>query len=541
MYRQMITPKQRVFIFEDKLMSNEVEPKARSISSVLAMFDIVIPEIEIENIVLDSRDVNQASLFIAHKGTQESGRKYVLDAIDNGAKLALIDTDNPKQHGEVKETNAALIISFFDLESNIGSICNEFYRNVSSKLQCIATTGTNGKTSVAHICAQLSAICHEDAATIGTMGVGFYTKDKPTEKVADTINTTPDIASLNKFANLVKQRGAKRLCIEASSHGLEQNRLSDFHIDVAAFTNLTQDHLDYHHSLENYAGAKRLLLKQEGLKYLVLNADDQESHYWAQEAAKDMMICLCSVKEQAAEQLVKAYSQRHHHHHYKYCIALNARFTPSGSTFEIDSSWGQASVSLPLIGQFNIANLLTALGALLMQGLSFDLLLEATEKVNGVPGRMEVFESREHGNIIVDYAHTPDALQQALLAARQHAIGKLVVIFGCGGDRDNSKRGHMGSTAERLADEVILTQDNSRNESLETIIADICQGIRNKSKLKIQLTRTTAIKEAYVNSQSDDLILVAGKGHEEYLELNSVREYYNEREYVKQLTMEFRG
>ena len=154
---------------------------------------------------------------------------------------------------------------------------------------------------------------------------------------------------------------------------------------------------------------------------------------------------------------------------------------------------------------------------------------------------MEVFESRTHGNIIVDYAHTPDALEQALLAARQHVIGKLTVVFGCGGDRDNSKRAQMGRIAEKWADEVVLTQDNSRNEQAESIIADIQHGIAEKSKLKIELQRTAAIKHAYQNSHTDDLIVVAGKGHEEYLELNSVREYYNEREYVKQLTMELRG
>jgi UDP-N-acetylmuramoyl-L-alanyl-D-glutamate--2,6-diaminopimelate ligase len=291
--------------------------------------------------------------------------------------------------------------------------------------------------------------------------------------------------------------------------------------------------------LEEYAKAKRLLLKQDGIRYLVLNADDEESHHWVTNAPEHTIICLCSVTQPSPETLIQAYAK--HNHHYKYCIALNLRFTPSGSAFEIESSWGMASISLPLIGQFNIANLLTAFSALLLQGVNFERLVDAVALLEGVPGRMEVFESNEHGNIIVDYAHTPDALKQALIAARQHALGKLTVIFGCGGDRDNSKRSQMGKIAELWADEIILTQDNSRNELPENIIADIKQGIQKKSKLKIQLVRTSAIKQAYLNSHIDDLIVVAGKGHEEYLELNSVREYYNEREYVKQLTMELRG
>lgn len=520
-------------------MSSEFALGTLSVAKVLALFDIVIPNIDVDNIVLDSRDANPGSLFIAHKGTQENGEKYVRDALDKGIKIALVDTEHAQQHGDIEEIDGALIIKFFDLEKHIGSICREFYQNVSSKLKCIATTGTNGKTSVVHICAQLSAFCGEKAGTIGTMGVSYYAKDQSAEKICDTINTSPDIASLNKFAHLLKQKGAARLCIEASSHGLTQNRLSGFQINVASFTNLTQDHLDYHHTFAEYAKAKRLLLKQEGLRHLVLNADDQESHCWVKQVANDIEICLCSIKQASAKELLQAYSQ--HQHDFKYCIAVNTCFSPNGSTFDIDSSWGQASLSLSLIGPFNISNLLNAFSALLMQGLSFDLLVKAIPKIKGVAGRMEVFESKKYANVIVDYAHTPDALQQALLAARQHAIGKLVVIFGCGGNRDNSKRSQMGSAAEAFADEIILTQDNSRNESPDMIVADISKGIHDKSKLKIQLARTIAIKEAYLNSQTDDLILVAGKGHEEYLELNSVREYYNEREYVKQLTVELRG
>jgi UDP-N-acetylmuramoyl-L-alanyl-D-glutamate--2,6-diaminopimelate ligase len=535
----MTKQKQRAFMLEVKQMSNELKLETLSAVKLLALFDIVIPNIEADNIVLDSRDANQGSIFIAHKGSQENGEKYVRDALDKGVKIALVDAEHAQQHGDIEEIDGALIIKFSNLQKHIGLICREFYQNVSSKLNCVATTGTNGKTSVVHICAQLSAICAEQAGTVGTMGVSYYAKGQPAEKICDTINTSPDIASLNKFAHLLQQKGASRLCIEASSHGLQQNRLSGFQINAASFTNLTQDHLDYHLTLAEYAKAKRLLLNQEGLQHLVLNADDQESHCWVKQAANDIQICLCSIKHASAQALLQAYSQ--HQHDYSYCIAVNPCFSPNGSTFDIHSSWGQASVSLALIGPFNISNLLNAFSALLMQGLSFELLVKAIPKIKGVAGRMEVFESKKHANVIVDYAHTPDALEQALLAARQHAIGKLVVIFGCGGNRDNSKRSLMGSAAEAFADEIILTQDNSRNESPDMIVADISQGIRDKSKLKIQLARKIAIKEAYLNSQTDDLILVAGKGHEEYLELNSVREYYNEREYVKQLTVEFRG
>lgn len=516
----------------------------RSIASVLAIFDILIADtdiadIEINNIVLDSREADQGSMFIAHQGTHVSGNTYIQNALENGVKFILVNTDDTEQHGQKECIGHALIVHFYELEKHIGSICSAFHQHVSNRLQCVAITGTNGKTSVAHICAQLSAACGEDAGTIGTMGVAFYTEGKSAVKISDTINTTPDIASMHYLAHLVAHRGGKRLCIEASSHGLHQQRLRGFKVEVAAFTNLTQDHLDYHLSLADYAQAKRLLLKQDGVRYLVLNADDEESHNWIEEAPQHTTICLCAVEQPSSKALLQSYAN--HAQNFTYCIALNPRFTPNGSEFELVTSWGNAAVSLPLIGKFNIANLLTALSALLLQGRSFDQLVNAVSSLAGVPGRMEVFESVKHGNMIVDYAHTPDALKQALLAARQHVIGQLVVIFGCGGDRDNTKRSQMGKVAENLADKIILTQDNSRNELPEDIIADIQQGITKKSKLSIDLERTSAIKHAYLNSHSDDLIVIAGKGHEEYLELNSVREYYNEREYVKQLTMELRG
>jgi UDP-N-acetylmuramoyl-L-alanyl-D-glutamate--2,6-diaminopimelate ligase len=280
-------------------------------------------------------------------------------------------------------------------------------------------------------------------------------------------------------------------------------------------------------------------LKQEGLRSVVLNADDDESLNWGAKLPSHLTVCLCSIKAQNEQALLDKFADCDHH--YKYCIANTPRFTPNGSAFELESSWGNASISLPMIGFFNIANLLSAMSALLLQGLSFDKLVSAIPMLQGVPGRMEVFESRKHANIIVDYAHTPDALEQALVASRPHVLGKLTVVFGCGGDRDSNKRSQMGRVAEKWADHVVLTQDNSRSESPENIIADIMLGMQGKSNLAIELERKEAIKTAYLKSDSDDLVLVAGKGHEEYLELNNVRKYYNEREYVKQLTLELLG
>jgi UDP-N-acetylmuramoyl-L-alanyl-D-glutamate--2,6-diaminopimelate ligase len=498
----------------------------QSIAPILGLHDVFIDDVATAHITLDSRKVESKDIFIAVSGESFDGRQYIDSAILLGASLVIVDTDDIDTHSKVQLNKGVQVVYFYELTKHLGQIVSQYYCDASRKLLGIAVTGTNGKTSVAHLVASLSALIGTKAGTIGTMGVQFFANNNQILKIADTINTTPDVVSAHMFCGLLKNRGAERFCIEASSHGLHQNRLQGLKITTGIFTNLTQDHLDYHETMEKYASAKRRLVAHHGLNSLVINIDDAEGENWLKAAGHQKDICLYSCAEERPQPFDE----------YSYLWANKIRYMHSGCTFSLESSWGKCEINLPLIGNFNIYNVLAALGALIIQGESLDELAEAVSLIRGVPGRMELFESSQHANIIVDYAHTPDALKQALISAKQHTMGSLIVVFGCGGDRDASKRAKMGIIAQKWADITYLTQDNSRSESPIKIINDIKSGMKDGTQIHIEINREDAIKQAYLGSKNGDLIVVAGKGHEEYLELNGVREYYNERDYVNKLT-----
>jgi len=499
-----------------------------NISKILTSFDIHIPTMMTTGMSLDSREVVAGNIFIAIVGHQVDGRTYIDRAIENGAVIVLKDTVVDEEHGQITQRENTLVIAFFELAKQIGQISSEYFGNASYKMHGLAITGTNGKTSIAHICASLSSLIGCEAGSIGTMGVNYYAQPECLKKIAETINTSPDVITTHKLCQQLKTVGAKRFCIEASSHGLHQHRLDGLCINTAIFTNLTLDHLDYHGSMAAYGEAKRLLLKHINLNSMVVNIDDPESTNWLKECPQQVSVCIYSCASTAP---IVGQNQL-------YCWASNLHFDANGCRFDLASSWGSTRLNLGLIGAFNVSNTLASIAALLMQGESFDAIIKAVAQLSGVPGRMELFDSVSRANIIVDYAHTPDALQQALVAAREHAVGDLWVVFGCGGDRDKSKRPQMGKIAEQWADRVVITQDNSRTEAPQSIVSDVLNGLTGSAKVVVELDRKTAIEQAFRASHKDDLILVAGKGHEEYLEINGVREYYNERDFVSKLTSE---
>ncbi len=492
-----------------------------------------------DKLTLDSRLADASTLFLAIFGSQSSGHQYVDKAAKNGCELAFLDTTEQHQHGNVEERCigeklAITCVFVHDLHSKLADIAYCFYTGThgqnqsTSELPTItAITGTNGKTSVAALMAQLSSLCQQPCASIGTLGVNLFASGKQ-QKLADTINTTPDIISLIGTLALLQSKGCKSAVLEASSHGLAQNRLSKLNVDCAVFTNLTQDHLDYHGSMQSYSHAKRQLLLAQGLNKVVLNADDNESLQWQRDAHCDQEVYWFSLNELALEK--------------KGCWASDISYSTKGISFTLHAKFlsfeAEKKISAPLIGMFNVANLIAALTALLAQGLPFEALVEATQKISGVAGRMELFSSHK-ASVLVDYAHTPDALKQALQAARVHTEGTLTCIFGCGGNRDKSKRAIMGGIAQKYADNIVLTQDNSRNEDLTSIIADIRTGIdtlANHQTLTVVLDREQAISRTWQMSNSSDMILVAGKGHEDYIEINDRRIAYNERDVVRVLT-----
>lgn len=485
---------------------------------------------------LDSRKTNAETVFIAVYGQHTSGHSFLEKAASNGCKLALLQTMQIDENGQsdIKHFvagSSVFCIYVYDLANKLPDIAYCFYDNTqtfgSTKFPALtAVTGTNGKTSVAALIAQLASLCHQKSASIGTLGVNEYCNGKLV-KLADTINTTPDIITLISTITRLQKRACKHVVIEASSHGLEQNRLHKLNVNCAVFTNLTQDHLDYHLTMQAYGDAKRKLLNVSGLTSVILNADDSESYIWLtniRQAQQVFWFSLLPLKS-----------------NFMGCWADDIVYKTSGIEFTLHARFPanekSAPVKLRLIGAFNLANILASITALLAQQFSFTDIKTAISELSPVAGRMELFESRK-ASLVVDYAHTPDALKQALLAARIHTKGQLSCVFGCGGDRDVSKRAIMGEVAAQYADNIILTQDNSRSEDPMHIIEDIKKGLDSigaAQQLHVVLDREQAILKAWEGSKKSDMIVVAGKGHEDYIEINNERIKYNEREVVSTL------
>jgi UDP-N-acetylmuramoyl-L-alanyl-D-glutamate--2,6-diaminopimelate ligase len=502
--------------------SQFAEPFAQSIQALLANFAIVAPDIMVSELVLDSRDVAVHKAFIAVKGHNRDGRDFIPQAISLGAKVIIAQCDSAELHGQVSMRENSLIISFFELASKLSKLAAYFYHHPANSLSVIAVTGTNGKTSVVQLSNQLAALLGERSASIGTLGSGVY--QGQTSQLNSTLNTTPDAISIQRLLADFVGEGVYQVALEASSHALVQDRLSALKTDVAVFTNLTRDHLDYHQTMDEYAQAKRILLTQPGLKSLVINANDPEHKQWLANASSKIKVTLYGVNISTKSIATD----------YQYCVANRVQFTATGVRFSLESSWGNCELRLNLVGEFNVANVLAAISAQLCLGKSLKNIAYVAQKLRPVAGRMELFSHPQKATIVVDYAHTPDALEKSLIAARQHCKGQLWCVFGCGGDRDKGKRPLMGAIAERLADRVVITDDNVRTETPQQIVEDILQGCTNTQQILVEHSRTQAIELAAKQCKEQDIILVAGKGHENYQIIGQQSQAYDERAFVKQ-------
>lgn len=494
-----------------------------SVQTLLSPYGIEAPDIVVTDLVLDSREVAIHKGFVAVKGHARDGREFIPQAISLGAKVILAEADEEASHGQLEMREQSIIISFFGLAAKLSELAARFYDNPAQAMDVIAVTGTNGKTSTVSLCTQLRDLMGDKPASIGTLGQGLYNRDADNSGLTDTINTTPDALQMQRLCRQFVSSGAQQVALEASSHALVQGRVEALKTDVAIFTNLTRDHLDYHGTMAEYARAKRLLLNQPGLRYSVVNVDDPEAQRWI------------DVAPASVESVVYGIGSRDASIANRYVYAQDVTYHNNGTHIEIDSSWGKAHCDMPLLGPFNVSNLLAAMTAQLVLGQDLQALCRACEKLQAVPGRMEVFTALQRAPIVVDYAHTPDGLEQALKAARSHCHGELYCVFGCGGDRDQGKRSLMGEIAEKLADHIVLTNDNSRSESPAAIVDDILSGMVNPEAAQIELERETAIANAWQQATDKDLVLVAGKGHENYQIIGTDTLPYNEREYVLML------
>ena len=387
-----------------------------------------------------------------------------------------------------------------------------FYGEPSKRLTLVGVTGTNGKTTTAQLLAQWTQILGHISAVMGTIGNGLF------GRVKEATNTTGSAVEIQaSLAEFVAQ-GADFAAIEVSSHGLVQHRVEAVHFSAAVFTNLSRDHLDYHHTMENYAAAKKRLFSELDSRHHIIDADDPVGAAWLSEMPEAVAV---SSKADFVPQQAK------------WLKAVNVSFNHKGASIQFESSWGNGELQSALIGAFNVSNLLLVMATLLALGYDLAELVRSAHKLTGVCGRMEMLHAPHKPTVIVDYAHTPDALEKALQAARLHCQGKLWCIFGCGGDRDSGKRPLMAKIAEQLADKVIATDDNPRTEEHTQIMADILKGFIHPQAVQVIHQREDAIATAIQSAVENDVILIAGKGHEDYQIIGKTKHHFSDQEVAR--------
>ncbi|HHZ87900.1 MAG TPA: UDP-N-acetylmuramoyl-L-alanyl-D-glutamate--2,6-diaminopimelate ligase [Chromatiaceae bacterium] len=476
--------------------------------------------IVVSGLASDSRRLLAGDIFIACAGIQTHGLDFAAVAIDSGAAAILWEPDARWDRTRINQLCSAgvALVAVDHLSSLLGRIGARFYDHPSHDLEVIAVTGTNGKTSVCQFIAQaLAAGDPLSCATIGTLGYGV------TGALQAATHTTPDALTLQSL--LAGFRNDKVACVamEASSHGLAQHRLQGTEIDIAVFTNLTRDHLDYHATMDAYGEAKKQLFIHPGLKTAVINLDD--------DFGRELIAALPDDVEQITYGLNRDGSQPVAPD----LCATHLQMGSSGLSFDLHWRGQSAALQTGLLGRFNAHNLMAAFAALLAQGIAFDDLLHRFGSVASLPGRMERFSATGKALVVVDFAHTPDALQQVLKALRHHCAGSLWVVFGCGGNRDAGKRPLMATVAEQYADQIVITDDNPRLEDGDQIVTDIVAGLTEVESAHIQRDRAGAIAYAVTHAAAGDLILVAGKGHETTQQLGELKIPFSDRDVVNAL------
>jgi UDP-N-acetylmuramoyl-L-alanyl-D-glutamate--2,6-diaminopimelate ligase len=451
----------------------------------------------INGLSADSRALKQGDVFVALAGATTHGLKFADRARDVGVAAILFETPAPEGFVESADT-----IAVPDLRKKCGAIANRFYARPSENLQMFGVTGTNGKTSTVQLIAQALSLNGIVAGTIGTLGAGLY------GKLVEGERTTPDVIAVHALLADMRDAGASHVAMEVSSHALDQGRVDAVAFDVAVFTNLTRDHLDYHGTMEVYGDAKAKLFSWPTLSAAVVNFDDPHSESLIRTLSEDVTLVSLSSRGHAAANLQ----------------AKNVKLNASGIAFDLCRGEKSLPVKSALLGRFNVDNLLAVAGSLLALDWPLEKIADTLPKLSPVGGRMSrVGGANGKPLVVVDYAHTPDALEQALENLRSHTEGKLICVFGCGGDRDKGKRPEMAAIAERGANIVIVTDDNPRTENGDDIVRDIQAGFADASRVIVQRDRAKAIAEAITGAGSADVVLIAGKGHEAYQEVNGFK------------------
>ena len=458
----------------------------------------------------DSRLIAPGDVFFAYPGDAGDGRRHIGDAIERGAVAVLFETEGYAWELAFDVPHMGVL----DLKHQAGYIANAYYGRPDADMFSVAVTGTNGKTSCSQWLGHALSDHGEPTAVIGTLGAGIYRNGQAGE-FAVTGYTTPDAVQLQRRLADMRAAGAAALAFEASSIGLHQGRMNGLHVDVALFTNFTRDHLDYHKTMASYEAAKTMLFDWPGLRHAVINLDDEMGlrlvrHLQERRSAVSIIGYALSDRSAAGVKVLRGADIRSAH---------------AGTNFQLHSDFGSAPVHTQLIGKFNVSNALGVAGALLAKGVEWDAVIDLIESLVPVPGRMQQLGGQDNPLVVIDYAHTPDALEKTIMTLRDVARqrnGQLWCVFGCGGDRDPGKRPQMGSVAT-LSDHVVVTSDNPRSESALSIIEQILEGMKITKSMQTRPQpiedRAAAILWAIKHAAKADVVLLAGKGHETYQEI----------------------
>ncbi len=482
--------------------------RLRTLINELNYVDLVGTEgflTEINGISYNSKKTKPNDMFICLTGEHVDGHEYAEEAVQNGACLCIVER-------QLNLDIPQIVVS--DTQEAIAQISDLFYSSPSQKLNLIGVTGTNGKTTVTHLIQKLFEANSKNCALIGTLGHKFFSDDS----YHDAKHTTPQAPELQSLFYDINEKGIDNVVMEVSSHALAQHRVDYCDFNGAVLTNLTQDHLDFHITMNNYFKAKAKLFDElVAGDFAVINADDEYAARFMEVISPNVNVYTYGINMPAD---VRAY---------------NITFDNSGASFVCDIQGKKYDVKLLMNGMFSVYNVLAAITTALAQNLDIDICIKTLEQIKGVAGRFEVVVQKP--TVIVDYAHTPDGLENVLKAAREITPkgASLLCIFGCGGDRDATKRPKMGTIAEDLADKVIVTSDNPRSEDPQQIITDILAGFKSVNKVIVEPDRELAIKEAYKLANANDVVVVAGKGHEDYQILANETIHFDDREKVREI------
>lgn len=505
-------------------MSNQTKTLSMPLNKLLVNFaDTAQPyNIEICGLANDNRKVKPGYLFFACHGLSVHGKHFIEAAISAGAVAIVLETDSLKEAQSISEKYDSIpVVAITELSEKLGAIASRFYGEPSKHLSVVGITGTNGKTSCAHLLAQCLHSDEHACGVLGTLGAGIW------GDVHTIQHTTPDALELQHWLYKMQQQAAAYVAMEVSSHGLDQGRVNACQFDVAVFTNLTRDHLDYHGDIQSYGNSKLKLFMRPELTKVVVNLDDPYTNTIINNLSSNLEVVGITLDPNKKVEGIKVIN------------ASNVCIEQNGLGFDVSSPWGNAHLQSQLLGKFNVSNLLTVIAVALLLDFPLQVVIDKLKTAHAPAGRLESFCTDESPLVVIDYAHTPDALEKVLLTLQEYARGRLFVLFGCGGDRDRGKRAEMGAIAEKIADVIWLTDDNPRTEKPQVIIEDILSGIKKPDLVTVNTDRKVAIEGIIsATTSSDDIVLIAGKGHENYQIIGEKRFDFSDREIVTQILSE---